>query len=145
MSKGSTGLFAVHFGPTFVLFKADTIGELKKQFASGEAESVVWRYQLREHELEITDEYLGHDLAVVKEKHSANILPDHHEPKSNGQTVYLVSTPTVDFEAHREMLHAEIRADNAARKAKAEAEAEENAAKEAAKAAAKKVPQAPAA
>ena len=52
------------------------------------------------------------------------LLPDDHVPTPNGQIVYLVVSPPIDFEAYREMLYADIRADNARRKAEEEAAAE---------------------
>ena len=131
-------IFCVYFGPSFVMFKADNVGDLKKQFSTNEAQSKVWRYDLAGHELDIAKEYCGHDLAQVKAQAPEQILPNDWKPTKKDKAVYLLSTPTVDFEAHRAMLHAEIKAENE-RRAAEEAAQKEGADKEAA-ATAKKAP-----
>ena len=131
--------FCVYYGPTYVMFQADDVGDLKRMFRTGDAKSVVWKYELEGHEVEIVDKYIGngegsgHDLAAIKEKSPESILPDNWQPKGNGETVYLATTPLYDFEAYRQARYAEVRAENA-RLAK---EKEEKEAKEAAEKAAK--------
>ena len=143
--SGHSVNWCVYFGFQYVMFQADNIEKLKKLFKSNEAQSSVWKWDLSEHEVEIVDKYVreaSHDLELIREHAPDRILPDDHVPEPNGQTVYLCVTPMVDFEAHREMLHAEIRADNARiKKEEEEKEAKaaaEKAAKENAKADAKK-------
>ena len=142
--SGHSVNWCVYFGFQYVMFQADDIGKLKKLFTSNEAQSSVWKWDLSGHEVEIVDKYVreaSHDLALIKEHAPERIMADHQGPEPNGQTVYLCVSPMVDFEAHREMLHAEIRAENARiKKEKEEKEAKaaaDKAAKENEKAAAK--------
>ena len=73
------------------------------------------------------------------------VVGDDWAPQSRSATVYLCVHPPVDFEAHREKMHAEIKAQNAEyarKKAEEEKKKEEEAAAKAAAVEAAKVPRA---
>ena len=127
--------FSVYFGNSFVIFSASTIAELRKLFHSGEAETTIFRHNLREHRIEFSLEYQGlgiaHDLKKVEENHAHQLLPDDFE--TNRTTVYMHVEPAVDFEAYRERTGAEIKAENMALNAKWKKEREDKAAAEEAK------------
>ena len=119
--------FCVYFGPGFYLIPANSVGELKEMFSSNsyaDNSKGIFRHDLSKHKVAIAREYNGHDLADFEGEKAELLLPDDHVPTPNGQIVYLVVSPPIDFEAYREMLYADIRADNARRKAEEEAAAE---------------------
>ena len=58
------------------------------------------------------DKYVGHDLTKIRAEHPDSIMSDSAEPTKNGQLVYLVCTPEVDFEAYREKEYERIRQEN---------------------------------
>jgi len=111
------------------MYQADSVSDLKNIFLKGEAFEInsFFRHDLGggKYEVEITDKYCGHDLQKVRAEKAEHILADTYVPEKNGPIVFLVCSPPIDFEAHRQQEHARIKRENqeyAERKAKEQAE-----------------------